>query len=98
MPRKRHDPAFKAKVAMEALKGTKTLSELAAEYDVHPVQISAWKKHLVENMTDLFAKKVDKDAKEAEKEKAELYRQIEQLKVENDWMKKKSREAGLGTP
>jgi transposase-like protein len=98
MPRKRHDPAFKAKVAMEALKGIKTLSELAAEYDVHPVQISAWKKHLVENMTDLFAKKVDKDAKEAEKEKNELYRQIGQLKVENDWMKKKSREAGLGLP
>lgn len=60
MPRKRHGPAFKAKVAIEALKGIKTLRVLAAEYDIHPIQISAWKKHLVENMTDLFAKKMDR--------------------------------------
>jgi putative transposase len=89
MSRKRHDPAFKAKVAGEALKGIKTLSELSAEYGVHPVQISAWKKKLVDNMTDIFATKADKTSQDAEKEKAELYRQIGQLKVENDWMKKK---------
>ena len=95
MSRKRHDAAFKAKVAAEALKGIKSLSELSAEYGVHPVQISAWKKKLLENMTDIFAKKADKGSQDAEKEKAELYRQIGQLKVENDWMKKKSRELGL---
>ena len=95
MSRKRHDPAFKAKVAAEALKGIKSLSELSAEYGVHPVQISAWKKKLVENMTDIFSKKGDKSGLENEKEKAELYRQIGQLKVENDWMKKKAKELGL---
>jgi transposase-like protein len=95
MSRKRHDPIFKAKVAAEALKGIKTLSELAAEYDVHPVQISTWKKQLIENMADIFAKKPDKESKDSEREKAELYRQIGQLKVENDWMKKKARQLGL---
>ena len=95
MSRKRHDPGFKAKVAAEALKGIKTLSELAAEYDIHPVQISTWKKQLIENMADIFAKKPDKESKDSEKEVAELYRQIGQLKVENDWMKKKAKELGL---
>lgn len=95
MSRKRHEPAFKARVAAEALRGIKSLSELSAEFGVHPVQISTWKKQLVENMTDIFSKKQDKSNQDAEKEKAELYRQIGQLKVENDWMKKKSRELGL---
>jgi transposase-like protein len=95
MSRKRHDPTFKAKVAGEALKGIKSLSELSSEYGVHPVQISAWKKKLIDNMTDIFATKVDKSGQDAEKEKAELYRQIGQLKVENDWMKKKAKQLDL---
>jgi transposase-like protein len=82
-------------VAGEALKGIKSLSELSAEYGVHPVQISAWKKKLVDNMTDIFATKADKTGQDAEKEKAELYRQIGQLKVENDWMKKKAKQLDL---
>ena len=88
--RKQYEASFKAKVALEALKGEKTMAQLASEYDVHPNQIGRWKAELLEKLPELFSdrrKRVDKDREETE---AELYRQIGQLKVELDWLKKKS--------
>ena len=88
--RKQYEASFKAKVALEALKGEKTIAQLAGEYDVHPNQIGRWKTELLEKLPELFSdrrKRVDQDREETE---AELYRQIGQLKVELDWLKKKS--------
>jgi putative transposase len=88
--RRQYEASFKAKVALEALKGEKTIAQLAGEYDVHPNQIGRWKTELLEKLPELFSdrrKRVDKDREETE---AELYRQIGQLKVELDWLKKKS--------
>jgi len=88
--RKHYDAAFKAKVALEAVKGEKTLVELAGIYGVHPNQINKWKKRLVERLPELFSDHTEKAAKESEEVQGELYKQIGQLKVELDWLKKKS--------
>jgi transposase len=88
--RKQYEASFKAKVALEAIKGEKTIAQLAGVFGVHPNQISRWKGELLEKLPDLFSdrrKRADKDREETE---AELYRQIGQLKVELDWLKKKS--------
>jgi len=90
MSRKKFSPEFKAKVAIEALKGLQTVSELAAEFDVHPSQINQWKKQLLDNSKDAFSGKKDKDRAALEQEKDRLYRQIGQLSVEVDWLKKKT--------
>jgi len=90
MGEKRHFSAeFKARVAREALKEQKTLSELAAEYEVHPSQIAQWKKQLLDALPDVFSRGGGRDAKREEKLKDRLYRQIGQLQVEVDWLKKK---------
>jgi transposase-like protein len=88
--RKKYNAEFKAKVAMEALLEQKTLAELAGEYQVHTSQIANWKKELQERASEIFSKNASKDAKNMEIKEAELYRQIGQLKVEVDWLKKKS--------
>ena len=87
MARKRHSAEFKAKVALEAAKEIKTLNELAAQYEVHSVQISQWKKQLLENLSGVFStqKKNVNHAKKFD----ELYRQIGEVTVERDWLKKK---------
>lgn len=82
--------AFKAKVALEALQEKKTIAQLAAEYELHANQISAWKKQLLEQSSNIFEQpQVVKDDSE-EKLKEELFKQIGQLRVENEWLKKKS--------
>ena len=88
--RKRHSASFKAKVALEAIKGQKTVSELASEYGVHPNLITKWKKQAVEELPGVFSGKKEKVEKENRELESELYRQIGQLKVELDWLKKKS--------
>lgn len=88
--RKNHDGAFKAKVALEAIKGEKTLAQIASEFGVHVNQIGQWKKHLLEELPTLFSDKRKKVEKDNEVLEAELYKQIGQLKVELDWLKKKS--------
>lgn len=88
--RKSYDATFRAKVALETVKGEHTLAELSGKYSVHPNQIRKWRKQLLESLPDLFSdrrKKIDKDTDELI---SELYRQIGQLKVELDWLKKKS--------
>ena len=85
--RKRHSAEFKAKVALEAAKEIKTLNELASIYGVHPAQISQWKKQFLESVTEIFGKQ--KTSKNHSKKIDELYRQIGELTVERDWLKKK---------
>jgi len=88
--RRQHDAAFKAKVALEALKEEKTLAQISSEFGVHVNQIRQWRRQLLSMIPELFSdrrKKVEKDRDELE---AELYQQIGQIKVELDWLKKKS--------
>jgi transposase-like protein len=89
--RKSHTGAFKAQVALAALKGDKTVNELAALYSVHPTMIHAWKKQLVNNAAELFTSGSNKTSTaEHETLQAQLYEQIGRLKTELDWLKKKA--------
>jgi len=89
MQRRRFSAEFKARVAREALKERKTLAELSAEYDVHPNQISQWKKQLLDGLPGLFSKRSAQEREREERLKDRLYRQIGQLQVELDWLRKK---------
>ena len=82
--------AFKAKVALEALQEKKTISQLASEYELHANQISAWKKQLLENSSHIFEQPQIVKDDSREKLQEELFKQIGQLRVENEWLKKKS--------
>jgi transposase len=88
--RQRHTAAFKAQVAMAALKGDKTVNELASQHGVHPTLIHAWKKQLVGNVEDLFSQGSKPAAVDHEALQAQLYEEIGRLKMELDWVKKKS--------
>jgi transposase-like protein len=87
--RKRYSSEFKAKVALEALKEQKTLSELAQQFQLHPNQISQWKKQLLDNVEQLFLNNSTKSQRKHDQLEAQLYQQIGQLTVELDWLKKK---------
>lgn len=89
MQRKNHGAAFKAKVALEAMRERKTSSQLAGMFEVHPSQISKWKKHAMSHLEDLFSSEIGKQDRDHETELAVLYQQIGQQKVELDWLKKK---------
>ena len=88
--RKRHQAAFKARVALEAVRGEKTIAQLSSEYGVHSNQIREWKKRLLKEMPAIFSDRRSRSEKDSDELTAELYRQIGQLKVELDWVKKKS--------
>jgi transposase-like protein len=92
--RRNHSAQFKAKVALAAAKGDKTIAELASQYDVHPNQITKWKKQLIESLPALFSRSRHKEKQKQDDLTEYLYQQIGQLKVELDWLKKKS---GLDT-
>jgi len=83
--RKRYDSAFKARVALEAIKNEKTMSQIASEYKVHVNQIGLWKKELLSKLPHLFEKDIESEKKE---DVEKLYEQIGRLKVENDFLKK----------
>ena len=87
--RKRYDKEFKAKIALEALKGEKTQQELAVTYAVHPNMIALWKQQILEHASVLFKKEgKDKDAEDTERKQDELLKQIGQLQVEIEFLKK----------
>lgn len=90
-PRQRFGAKFKAKVALEALKESKTINELASEFQVHPSQISRWKKMLMDSSVDAFAHGNSKfsQSKKQEKKDAALLQEIGQLTMEVNWLKKK---------
>ena len=87
--RKKFTPAFKAKVALEAFKGEKTLTQISSEYGVHPNQVSQWKREMVSRSAELFGKPVNGIAAAQQRLIDKLHRTIGELKVENDWFKKK---------
>ena len=81
---------FKAKLAVEAIRERQTLAELAAQHQVHPNQITQWKKQLMETLPEVFGRRREQSAEEYQELVDRLYQQIGQLKVELDWVKKKS--------
>src|SRR5919202_18874 len=88
--RKQHTAAFQAQVALAALKGDKTVTELASQYGVHPTLIHGWKKQLLAGADQVFGNGSKAAAADAEAQKAELFEQIGRLKMELEWLKKKS--------
>jgi transposase len=93
--RQRHSGAFKAKVGLEALTGLKTVGEIARQYQVHPTQVSQWKRAVVERLPEVFEQGPTAQAEQAERQVARLEQKVGQLTMELDWLKKKSRALGL---
>ena len=87
--RNRYSAEFKARLALEVVKGERTLNELASEHGIHPNLLMQWKRQLLESLPQVFADKRVKENKQQEEHEALLYQQIGQLKVELDWLKKK---------
>jgi transposase-like protein len=90
--RRQHSAELKARVGLEALKGIEPVHAIAAKYQVHPVQVSQWKKEVLERLPEVFARKAPPGVGEAAEKEAKLYQKIGQLEVELDWLKKKSAE------
>jgi transposase len=86
--RKSHNPKFKAKVALAAIQNDETAAQLASRFGVHPTMVSNWKRQMLDGAADIFDKN-HKSRKQAEAKTDELYRQIGQLKVENDFLARK---------
>lgn len=96
--RRRFSAEFKARVAIEAARGVKTVSEIAVENELHPVQVSQWKKDLLERAHVIFgdgSKDARREAEAAEQREARLERKVGQLTLEVEWLQKKSKELGL---
>ena len=94
--RRRHDPEFKARVALEALKGVKTIQQIAKEYEVHPVQVSDWKKTMQEGVAGVFERGGGSRSEEDfDRERDQLKAIIGDLTVKLEFMTKKSKQLGL---
>jgi transposase-like protein len=91
MPKQRnhYSADFKAKVALEAIKGQHTVNEIASRFSVHPNLVTQWKKQALAQLPDLFSDRRSRSARDEDQLKDRLYQQIGQLKVELDWLKKK---------
>ncbi len=96
--RRRHDATFKARVALEALKGIKSVQEIAKEYEVHPAQVSEWKRMGLDRLSQVFERGAtgssDED-EDFEEERGQLHSKIGELTVKLDFMTKKSKQLGL---
>jgi len=88
MIRKRFDADFKSRVALEAIKGDKTLAEISSEYKVHSTQIASWKRQALAGIKEFFSHGTRTHTEETDRQTTELYTQIGKLKVENDFLKK----------
>jgi len=87
--RRTHSPEFKARIAMEAISGRKTIQEIAADHAVHPIQVSQWKRQLLDGASELFTRgKKTKDKEDGQAKEAELFQQIGRLQMELEWLKK----------
>jgi len=93
--RRRFDGALKVRIGLEALKGIKTVAEIAREYQVHPNQVSQWKSQLVERLPEVYESGPSVRLQESEQEIERLERKVGQLTMELDWLKKKSKQLGL---
>ena len=87
--RRKHNPAFKAKVALEALKGEETIAQLASRFEVHPSQVRKWKREVEEGAADIFGGDHGQNKNDDEALVAKLYQEIGQLKVERDFLERK---------
>jgi transposase-like protein len=89
--RRTHSPVFKARVAMEAVSGRRTIQQIAANHTIHPIQVSQWKRHLLDGASELFTRgKQTKDREEGQAKEAEPFQQIGRLQMELEWLKKRS--------
>ena len=88
--RRQHDAQFKLRVALEAARGLKTISQIAGEYNLHPNLVSSWKKQLLEEGTSVFSSTTARQQHDQEAREAALYEQIGRLKMELEWLKKKA--------
>jgi len=88
MARQSYSKEFKARVAVDALKGQKTVSEIASEHKVHPNQVRDWKKRALAGLADSFARGKSNEVESLESERDRLYQKVGQLQVEVDWLKK----------
>jgi transposase len=95
--RRTHSNEFKARIALEAIKGLKTVSQIAAENQLHPVQVTQWKTQMMEAAPEVFSrgKQKSKSDERSEEEQSRLERKVGQLVVENDWLKKKCKQLGV---
>jgi putative transposase len=89
-PRKRHTAEFKARVALEAIRGLKTTAQLASEFQVHPVQVSQWKRQVLDHLPEVFSRDPSQEQRSEEELTAPLFQEIGRLKMELDWLKKRS--------
>lgn len=90
MQRKKYSPDFKAKVALDAIRETRTTAELCSQYGIHSTMLGRWRQQAIEQIKTGFSERTEKQDKQQEEIIAQLYQQIGQLKVELDWLKKKS--------
>ena len=94
--RRRHEPEFKARVALEALKGVQTVQQIAKEFDIHPMQVTDWKKAMTAGASGVFEPgRAKAEAEDFERQRDELHAKIGQLTVEVDFLRKKSKQLGL---
>ena len=93
--RRKHTPEFKARIALEAIRGVKTISEIAAEFEIHPVMVGNWKKEMLENLPSLFEQKNVKKEKDLDRETEHLHRKVGQLTMEVEFLEKKCKQLGI---
>ena len=93
--RRKHTAEFKARVALEAIRGMKTISEIARDFEIHPVMVGSWKKEMLEHLPELFEKKRSKKDKNVDQEKAQLHQKVGQLSMEVDFLEKKCKQLGI---